>query len=107
MKLHDHPPFRMTVRRRLGRRALAGLRCGLGAWRAFGLILAFLLLFLIVPVGAVIYTAFVNETGSLTVGHFANFFGQLVFRESFSTAWGGAIGQHAVLPASSPCRWPP
>ena len=72
-------------------RALAGPRIGLGAWLAFGLILAFLLLFLIVPVGAVIYTAFVNETGALTVGHFANFFGQLVFRESFFNSLGVAL----------------
>ncbi|MBN8556089.1 MAG: iron ABC transporter permease [Proteobacteria bacterium] len=72
-------------------RALAGPRIGLGAWLAFGLILAFLLLFLIVPVGTVIYTAFVNETGSLTVGHFANFFGQLVFRESFFNSLGVAL----------------
>jgi len=64
---------------------------GPGAWLAFGLILAFLLLFLIVPVGTVIYTAFVNETGSLTVGHFANFFGQLVFRESFFNSLGVAL----------------
>ena len=56
---------------------------GPGPWIAFGLILAFLLVFLIVPVGTVIYTAFVNETGALTTGHFANFFGQSVFRESF------------------------
>lgn len=61
------------------RRALNGL----GPWIAFGLILAFLLLFLILPVGTVIYTAFVNETGALTFGHFNNFFDQGVFRESF------------------------
>ena len=72
-------------------RALAGPRIGPGAWLAFGLILAFLLLFLVVPVGTVIYTAFVNETGSLTVGHFANFFGQLVFRESFFNSLGVAL----------------
>ena len=72
-------------------RALAGPRIGLGAWLAFGLILAFLLLFLVVPVGTVIYTAFVNETGALTVGHFANFFGQLVFRESFFNSLGVAL----------------
>ena len=72
-------------------RALAGPRIGLGAWLAFGLILAFLLLFLIVPVGTVIYTAFVNETGALTVGHFVNFFGQLVFRESFFNSLGVAL----------------
>ena len=56
---------------------------GFGPWLAFGLILAFLLLFLLIPVGLVIYTAFINETGALTFGHFANFFEQTVFRESF------------------------
>ena len=40
-------------------------------------------MFLILPVGTVIYTAFVTDTGALTVGHFGNFFDQLVFRESF------------------------
>ncbi len=62
-----------------GRLALSGF----GPWLAFGLILAFLLCFLIVPVGLVVYTAFVNETGALTLGHFGNFFSQSVFRESF------------------------
>ncbi|MFN3439592.1 MAG: ABC transporter permease [Acidovorax sp.] len=56
---------------------------GAGPWVAFGLILAFLLLFLLIPVGLVVYTAFINETGALTIGHFANFFEQSVFRESF------------------------
>ncbi len=54
-----------------------------GPWIAFGLILAFLLCFLVLPVGTVIYTAFVTETGAPTLGHFGNFFGQSVFRESF------------------------
>jgi len=63
--------------------ALRPGNAGPGPWIAFGLILAFLLVFLIVPVGTVIYTAFVNETGALTTGHFANFFSQGVFRESF------------------------
>jgi iron(III) transport system permease protein len=63
-------------------RALRALT-GVGPWIAFGLILAFLLLFLIIPVGLVVYTAFINETGALTLGHFANFFEQSVFRESF------------------------
>jgi len=63
------------------RRALA--HAGPGPWIAFGLILAFLLCFLVLPVGTVIYTAFVTETGGLTLGHFGNFFGQIVFRESF------------------------
>lgn len=56
---------------------------GVGPWLAFGLILAFLALFLLIPVGLVVYTAFINETGALTIGHFANFFAQSVFRESF------------------------
>lgn len=55
----------------------------LGPWIAAGAILGFLLCFLVLPVGTVIYTAFVTETGSLTVGHFGNFFNQGVFRESF------------------------
>lgn len=55
----------------------------MGPWIAFGLILAFLLVFLLLPVGTVIYTAFVTETGALTLGHFGNFFNQSVFRESF------------------------
>ncbi len=63
------------------RRALA--HAGPGPWIAFGLILAFLLCLLVLPVGTVIYTAFVTEGGALTLGHFGNFFGQLVFRESF------------------------
>lgn len=55
----------------------------MGPWIAFGLILVFLLVFLLLPVGTVIYTAFVTETGALTLGHFGNFFNQSVFRESF------------------------
>ena len=56
---------------------------GWGPWLAFILIGLFLLVFLIVPVGLVVYTAFVTDTGSLTLGHFGNFFAQTVFRESF------------------------
>ena len=56
---------------------------GWGVWLAFGLIAAFLLAFLIVPIGLVIYTAFVDESNRFTLGHFANFFGQTVFVESF------------------------
>ena len=56
---------------------------GFGPWLAFSLILAFLVFFLIIPIGMVIYTAFVNEHGALTFGHFATFFSNSVFRESF------------------------
>ncbi len=54
-----------------------------GHWSLAGLVLAFLTIFLLVPVGLVIYTAFVNETGALTLGHFSNFFSQTLMRESF------------------------
>lgn len=64
---------------------------GWGPWLAFALILAFLLAFLIVPVGMVVYTAFVNEGGGLTLGHFGNFFGQTVFRESFFNSLGVSL----------------
>ena len=62
---------------------LLGALTGVGPWIAFGLILTFLAVFLLIPVGLVIYTAFINETGGLTLGHFGNFFAQDVFRESF------------------------
>ena len=58
-------------------------QAGWGAWLAFALIALFLVVFLLWPVGLVIFTAFVDETGGLTLGHFANFFGQSVFKESF------------------------
>jgi ABC-type spermidine/putrescine transport system permease subunit II len=74
----QHPAIG-RARRACARRALSRM----GPWIAFGLILAFLLVFLLLPVGTVIYTAFVTETGALTLGHFGNFFGQSVFRESF------------------------
>jgi iron(III) transport system permease protein len=71
---------------------------GVGAWAAGLAILAFLSLFLIVPVGSVIYTAFVTEEGHLTFGHFANFFGQGLFRESFFNSM--AVALLSVLFAS-------
>ena len=67
------PPGKAVVRR-----AIAW-----GPWALAGVVLAFLGLFLLLPVGLVVYTAFVNETGGLTLGHFGNFFGQTLFRESF------------------------
>ena len=61
----------------------AGPGIAWGHWSLAGIVLAFLAVFLLVPVGLVIYTAFVNETGALTLGHFSNFFGQTLMRESF------------------------
>lgn len=54
-----------------------------GAWLAGALVLAFLLLFLILPVGQVFVTAFIDSDGSPTIGHFSAFFDQGLMRESF------------------------
>lgn len=56
---------------------------GWGAWALAGTVLAFLLAFLLIPVALVVFTAFVDESGGFTLGHFGNFFGQSIFRESF------------------------
>ena len=63
------------------RRAWTGPRPGV--WLAAALVLAFLLMFLVLPVGRVFYTAFVEADGRFTVGHFAAFFSQGLMRESF------------------------
>lgn len=54
-----------------------------GVWLAGGLVLAFLLLFLVLPVGRVFYTAFVEADGTPTFGHFAAFFSQGLMKEAF------------------------
>lgn len=54
-----------------------------GAWLAGALVLSFLLLFLVLPVGQVFVTAFLDSDGSLTFGHFGAFFAQGLMRESF------------------------
>ncbi len=54
-----------------------------GAWIAGALVLAFLLCFLVLPVGRVFITAFLDGDGSLTLGHFGSFFNQGLMRESF------------------------
>ncbi|HWP88615.1 MAG TPA: iron ABC transporter permease, partial [Burkholderiales bacterium] len=46
-------------------------------------IAAFLLLFLIIPVVTVVYVAFTNSDGSLTLEHFFSFFQLTLMRESF------------------------
>lgn len=63
------------------RRAWAGPRPGV--WLAAALVLAFLLMFLVLPVGRVFYTAFVEADGRFTLGHFSAFFSQGLMRESF------------------------
>ncbi len=54
-----------------------------GVWLAGALVLAFLLLFLVLPVARVFVTAFIEVDGSFTVGHFGAFFSQSLMRESF------------------------
>lgn len=61
----------------------ARTRISWGPWLLAGVVLLFLGVFLLWPVGLVVYTAFVTETGALTLGHFSNFFGQSLLRESF------------------------
>ncbi len=50
---------------------------------AAGLILAFLIAFLILPVGSVVYTAFSDGSGGFTLGHVDAAMQQSLFRESF------------------------
>ncbi len=52
-------------------------------WLAGGLVAAFLLLFLVLPVAKVFVTAFVEADGAPTLGHFEAFFAQGLMRESF------------------------
>jgi iron(III) transport system permease protein len=54
-----------------------------GVWLAGAAVLAFLLLFLLLPVGRVFITAFLDGDGTLTLGHFSAFFSQGLMRESF------------------------
>ena len=63
--------------------AASGLRTRPGVWLAGALVLAFLLLFLVLPVAQVFVTAFVDGDGSLTLGHFDAFFAQGLMREAF------------------------
>ena len=54
-----------------------------GVWLAGAAVLAFLLLFLVLPVGRVFITAFLDADGGFTLGHIGTFFGQRLMRESF------------------------
>ena len=54
-----------------------------GVWLAGGLVLAFLMLFFVLPVGKVFITAFLDGDGTFTLGHFDAFFSQGLMREAF------------------------
>lgn len=60
------------------------------------LVLAFLAFFLVVPVGSVFYSAFVNADGSFTLGHFAAFFHQTLLTESFINSLYVAVAATAI-----------
>jgi iron(III) transport system permease protein len=49
-------------------------------------IAVFLAAFLLVPLASVVYTAFSNEVGSFTLGHFASFLQISLMRESFANS---------------------
>jgi iron(III) transport system permease protein len=49
-------------------------------------IAAFLVAFLVIPVASVVYTAFSNEAGGFTLGHFGSFLGISLMRESFANS---------------------
>ena len=74
-----------------------------GPMAAALLVLAFLALFLVVPVATVFYTAFVNSDGSLTFGHFMAFFNQPLMREAFFNSlyvagWSALIASLIAIP---------
>ena len=54
-----------------------------GVWLTGAAVLAFLLLFFVLPVARVFITAFLDGDGSFTLGHFSAFFGQGLMREAF------------------------
>lgn len=67
------------------------------------LVLSFLALFLIVPVGTVFYTAFVDAGGGFTLGHFGAFFNQPLMREAFFNSlyvagWSALIASLIAIP---------
>jgi len=57
-----------------------------GSLVAAALVLAFLAVFLLLPVGTVFVTAFADADGSFTLGHFASFFTTSLMRESFGNS---------------------
>ncbi len=65
---------------------MAFFRQHLGTVLTAGLVLCFLALFLVIPVGTVFFTAFVNADGSFTLGHFGAFFGQPLMQEAFANS---------------------
>ena len=64
----------------------APARIGAGTWLAGAAVLAFLGLFLVLPVAQVFVTAFVEADGTPTLGHLQAFFAQGLMREAFANS---------------------
>ena len=84
-------PSTATPPRRDATRGLARRGPSAGVWLTGALVLAFLLLFLVLPVARVFVTAFVDGDGGPTLGHFAAFFSQSLMREAFFNSLGVAL----------------
>jgi len=70
-----------------------------GSLLAAAAVLAFLALFLLLPVGTVFATAFRDADGSFTLGHFASFFTTSLMRESFANSLYVAVVSVAIASA--------
>ncbi len=83
--------------------ALASLRrtwgASPGSLLAAAAVMAFLALFLLLPVGTVFVTAFRDADGSFTLGHFASFFATTLLRESFYNSLYVAAASVAIASA--------
>jgi len=67
------------------------------------LVLSFLVLFLLVPVGTVLHTAFADAQGGFTLGHFGAFFDQPLMREAFFNSlyvagWSALLASLIAIP---------
>ncbi|MBS1163106.1 MAG: putative permease component of transporter, partial [Burkholderiaceae bacterium] len=67
-----------------------------GSLLAAALVVAFLGVFLLLPVGTVFATAFADGDGSFTLGHFASFFSTSLMRESFGNSLYVALASVAI-----------
>jgi len=82
---------------------LASARLPAGPLFAALLVLSFLALFLIVPVGTVFVTAFVDAGGGFTLGHFGAFFNQPLMQEAFFNSlyvagWSALLASLIAIP---------
>jgi len=67
------------------------------------LVLSFLVLFLLVPVGTVFHSAFADAAGGFTLGHFGAFFDQPLMREAFFNSlyvagWSALLASLIAIP---------